>query len=51
MEYLDHQSRNANSNVYLRWEEAGPDSEPVLMFRDMPIRETDAITETEAQVS
>jgi hypothetical protein len=50
MEYLDHQSRNANSNVHLTWREAGPDSEPVLHFRNMPIRETDALLNTEARV-
>ena len=48
MEYLDHQSRRYNSNIQLSWREAGPDSKPVLHFRDMPIRECDAITEAES---
>ena len=48
MKYLDHQSRRYNSNVQLTWREVGPDSKPVLHFRDMPIKECDAITEAEA---
>lgn len=51
MEYLDHQSREAGSKLHLTWRESGPDSEPVLHFRGMPIRETDALLNTEAAVS
>lgn len=51
MEYLDHQSRAANTNLQLTWREAGPDSEPVLHFRGIPIRETDALLDTEAAVA
>lgn len=50
LEYLDHQSREANNKVHLRWQEAGPDSEPVLHFRKIPVRECDAILNTEARV-
>jgi hypothetical protein len=51
MEFLDHQSRQANAQVQLRWTEAGPDSEPVLRFRNMPIREVDALIDTEVAVA
>lgn len=50
MEFLDKQSRRANSNVQLTWSEANGDSEPVLNFRGMPIRQSDAILNTEARV-
>lgn len=51
MEYLDHQAVESNTQVHLRWQDMGPDSQPVLMFRNMPIREVDAILDTEATVS
>lgn len=51
LQYLDHQSREANSKLHLTWSEAGPNSEPVLMFRGIPIRETDALLNTEAAVA
>jgi hypothetical protein len=38
MEYLDHQSREAGSKLHLTWAENGPDSQPVLHFRGIPIR-------------
>lgn len=50
MEYLDHQSRRANSNALLTWREITKDSEPVLYFREIPIRQCDAILNTEARV-
>jgi len=50
LEYLDAQSRLGNSNVQLTWREAGPDSEPVLHFRDMPIRRSDALIVNEERV-
>lgn len=50
MEFLDHQSRRANSNALLTWREITKDSEPVLFFRNMPIRQSDAILNTEARV-
>jgi hypothetical protein len=50
LEYLDHQSRLGNPNVQLTWREAGPDSEPVLHFRDMPIRRSDALVNSESPV-
>lgn len=51
MQFLDHQSREAGSKLHLSWKENGPDSEPVLHFRGMPIRETDALLDTEAAVA
>jgi hypothetical protein len=51
MEYLDHHARLGNSNVQLTWREAGPDSKPVLHFRDMPIRRSDALINGEDIVS
>lgn len=50
MEFLDHQSRRAQSNALLTWREITKDSEPVLYFRDMPVRQCDAILNTEARV-
>ena len=50
MEFLDHQSRRANSNALLTWRELTKDSEPVLMFRNMEIVQVDAILNTEARV-
>lgn len=51
LKFLDHHTRNASSNIQLSWREYGPDSKPVLHFRDMPIQRSDAILETEATVS
>lgn len=51
MQFLDHQSREAGSKLHLSWRENGPDSEPVLTFRGVPIRETDALLSTEAAVA
>jgi hypothetical protein len=50
LRYLDHQSRQANARILLNWREAGPDSQPVLHFRNMPIRRTSAITNAEAAI-
>ncbi len=50
MEYLDQQSRRANSNALLTWRELTKDSEPVLHFRNMAIYQMDAILNTEARV-
>jgi hypothetical protein len=51
MKFLDFQSRRQNSNIHLTWQEAGPDSKPVLHFRDKPIRRTDALLDgSEARV-
>jgi hypothetical protein len=49
-EFLDHQSRLANSNVMLSWKEGVGDSGPVLTYRGMPIVQCDAILLTEARV-
>lgn len=50
MEYLDQQARRANSNTYLSWKEGAGDAGPVLTFRGMPIRQCDALLNTEARV-
>ena len=50
LKFLDHQSRQANAQIQLNWREAGPDSKPVLHFRDMPIRQTSGLVNTEAAV-
>lgn len=50
LEFLDHQSRRANSNALLTWREITKDSEPVLFFRNMPIVQSDALLNTEARV-
>lgn len=51
LEFLDHQSRQANAQVQLTWREAGPDSEPMLHFRNMQIREVDSLIDAEAAVA
>lgn len=51
LQFLDHQSREAGSKLHLSWQENGPNSEPVLTFRGIPIRETDALLNTEAAVA
>jgi hypothetical protein len=50
MEFLDHQSRRANSNALLTWREITKDSEPVLYFRNMQLVQCDAILNTESRV-
>lgn len=51
VKFLDFQSRNAVKNLFLTFKEAGPNAEEVLHFRGKPIRETDAILDTEAVVA
>jgi hypothetical protein len=48
-EYLHHHAMNANSNTQIRLQEY--DGEEVLSFLGMPIREVDALTNTEARVT
>lgn len=52
VKYLDYQSRNvAGKNLFLTFDKTGPNAKEVLHFRGIPIRETDAILETEAVVA
>ena len=48
MRFLDHQARQGNSRILLHWQEWGGQSKPTLMFRAMPIRESNALSEAEA---
>lgn len=50
LRFLDHQSRQAPNKLLLNWREAGPESQMMLNFRNMPIRESDGISENEARV-
>jgi hypothetical protein len=51
LKYLDYQARNkANTNLFLTFNEFGPNAKEILHFRGLPIRETDAILETEEAV-
>lgn len=51
VKYLDYQSRNvAGKNLFLTFKETGPNAKEVLHFRGIPIRETDALLETEDRV-
>lgn len=50
VKFLDYQSRNAVSNLFLTWDRAGANAKEVLNFRGIPIRETDALLNTEARV-
>ena len=51
VKYLDYQARNAtNINLFLTFDQQGPNASEVLKFRGIPIRESDAILETEARV-
>ncbi|HET8685244.1 MAG TPA: hypothetical protein VFM18_01115, partial [Methanosarcina sp.] len=51
VKYLDFQARYAtNKNLYLSLDNTGPNATEILKFRGIPIRETDALLETEAQV-
>ena len=51
LEYFDYQSRLHNSNIRMTVPEAGSDSKPVMMFRDMAFRRCDQILNTEAAVA
>lgn len=51
VKFLDYQSRNvAGKNLFLTFKETGVNAKEVLHFRGIPIRETDALLETEARV-
>ncbi len=52
VKYLDYQARNVSGkNLFLTFKEYGPNAKEILYFRGIPIRETDAILETEDVVS
>jgi len=51
MKYLDYQARNVPANLYLTFGQTGVNAKEVLMFRGIPVRESDAILGTEATVS
>lgn len=49
--YLDFQARNqANKNIFLTFQQTGPNAKEVLHFRGIPCRECDAILESEDEV-
>ncbi len=51
VEYLDQQARNQSGrNLFLGFSEYGPNAKEILHFRGLPIRECDAILNTEARV-
>lgn len=50
VKFLDYQARNATKNLFLTFKEAGPNAKEVLHFRGIPIRESDALVNTEARV-
>lgn len=52
VKFLDFQSRrNTNVNMFLTQGQSGENAEEVLMFRGVPIRETDAILSTETSLN
>lgn len=51
VKFLDYQARNkTNTNLFLTFNQFGPNATEILHFRGVPIREMDAILETEEQV-
>ena len=51
MEYLDYQARNVPNNLLLKYSETGVNAKPVLMFRNIPLRECDGLLSTESTIS
>ena len=52
VKYLDYQSRNAaGKNLFLTFKETGPNAKEVLHFRGVPIKECDAILDSEGVVA
>ncbi len=52
VKFLDYQYRmKPNQNLFLTYGEQGPNAKEVLMFRGIPIHESDAILNTEEAVS
>jgi hypothetical protein len=51
VKFLDYQARlEKNTNLFLTFDKYGPNSKEVLHFRGIPIRESDALLNTEAAV-
>lgn len=51
VKYLDYQARLVkDTNLFLTFDKYGPNAKEVLSFRGIPIRETDAILNTEDEV-
>lgn len=51
VKYLDYQARlNTNQNLFLTFDKVGVNAKEVLHFRGIPIRECDAILNSEAKV-
>jgi hypothetical protein len=49
--YLDYQARNQkDKNIFLTFQQTGPNAKEVLNFRGIPCRECDAILESEDEV-
>lgn len=49
--YLDFQARNQkDKNIFLTFQQTGPNAKEVLHFRGIPVRECDCILETEEEV-
>ena len=51
VKYLDYQARNAVKNLFLNFDNSGVNASEVLKFRGIPIRESDAILETESFIT
>lgn len=51
MKFLDFQARNVPKNLELQYSQTGPNAQEVLYYRGIPIRECDALVESEAVVS
>jgi hypothetical protein len=52
VKYLDYQARyKTDQNLFLTYGEQGPNAKEVLMFRGLPIHETDALLNTEEAVA
>jgi hypothetical protein len=51
VKYLDYQARTVPTNLFLTFDKTGINADEVVHFRGIPIRESDAITSTESQIS
>lgn len=51
VKYLDYQARNAQGkNLFLTFDQYGPNAKEILHFRGLPIKECDCILNTESRV-
>ena len=50
MKFLDFQARNVPKNLELQYSQTGPNAQEVLYYRGIPIRECDALIDSEAVV-